>query len=107
MNPSLPNEHEALLMELVQAKTAEAVARQEADEHKQKLESLKKACGIAPGETPGVGGGATNAAMGMFGRLTAASAEAGTKSSAFTPPAVQRSVSSASTNNGGFWGWRR
>ncbi|KAK8105955.1 GTPase-activating protein GYP5 [Apiospora kogelbergensis] len=41
-----PSEHEALLLELVQAKTAEAVARQEADEHKQKLESFKKAYGI-------------------------------------------------------------
>lgn len=36
------NENEALLLELVQAKTAEAVARQEADEAKQKLEKLRK-----------------------------------------------------------------
>ncbi|KAK6081021.1 GTPase activating protein [Seiridium cupressi] len=107
MNPSLPNEHEALIMELVQAKTAEAVARQEADEYKQKLESFKKAYGIPPGETPGIAGGPANTAMGMFGRLTGASAEVGAKSPASTPPAIQRSASTASTNNGGFWGWRR
>lgn len=36
------NENEALLLELVQAKTAEAVAKQEAEEAKQKLEKLRK-----------------------------------------------------------------
>lgn len=36
------NENEALLLELVQAKTSEAVARQEAEEAKQKLEKLRK-----------------------------------------------------------------
>lgn len=43
---------DSLVLELVQAKTAEAVARQEADEYKQKLEHLRKAVGLAPGETP-------------------------------------------------------
>lgn len=36
------NENEALLLELVQAKTAEAVAKQEAEEAKQRLEKLRK-----------------------------------------------------------------
>ncbi|KAH6659695.1 rab-GTPase-TBC domain-containing protein [Truncatella angustata] len=108
MNPSTPNEHESLLMDLVQAKTAEAVARQEADELKQKLESLKKAYGIAPGETPGAVNGAANGTTGMFGRLAGASPDAGAKSVTSTsPPAIQRSVSSASSANGGFWGWGR
>ncbi|KAK6828644.1 hypothetical protein PG987_011985 [Apiospora arundinis] len=80
-------EHDALLLELVQAKTAEAVARQEADENKQKLESFKKAYGIPAGETPPAttASAAATAAMGMFGRLTGAAAEAngsGTKSAA-------------------------
>lgn len=106
MNPSTPNEHESLIMELVQAKTAEAVARQEADELKQKLESLKKAYGLPPGDTPGIASGAANAAMGMFGRLTAGNADAVARSTIPTPPAVQRSASTAS-NAGGFWGWRK
>ncbi|ETS83302.1 hypothetical protein PFICI_05178 [Pestalotiopsis fici W106-1] len=102
------NEHETLLMDLVQAKTSEAVARQEADELKQKLESLKKAYGIPPGETPGLATGAANAAMGMFGRLTGGgNVDAGAKSVDAPVPGVQRSASSASTNAAGFWGWRR
>lgn len=104
------HEHETLLMDLVQAKTSEAVARQEADELKQKLESLKKAYGIPPGETPGLATGAANAAMGMFGRLTGGgNGDAGAaKSTVAVPvPGVQRSASSASTNAAGFWGWRK
>lgn len=45
--PAPTGEHDALLMELVQAKTAEAVARQEAEEAKQKLEKLRKTMGAA------------------------------------------------------------
>ncbi|KAK7956842.1 TBC domain-containing protein [Apiospora aurea] len=108
------NEHDALLLELVQAKTAEAVARQEADEYKQKLESFKKAYGIAPGETPGAASAAATAAMGMFGRLTGAVPEgngSGTKSAASTPPAAAASSTTAQPaangGGGGFWGWRR
>lgn len=42
-DPAAPSpDNEALLLELVQAKTAEAVARQEADEAKQRLEKLRK-----------------------------------------------------------------
>lgn len=107
MDPSTLDEHDTLIMELVQAKTAEAVARQEADELKQKLESFKKAYGISPGETPGIASGAANAAMGMFGRFAGGNADVGAKSTAPTPPAVQRSASAASTNAGGFWGWRK
>lgn len=40
--PMSPAENEALLLELAQAKTNEAVARQEADEANQKLERLRK-----------------------------------------------------------------
>lgn len=45
--PTPTNEDDALLLELVQAKTAEAVARQEAEEAKQKLEQLRKTMGNA------------------------------------------------------------
>lgn len=96
-------EHESLVLELVQAKTAEAVARQEADEYKQALESLRKACGIAPG-------GEASAATGLFGRLTGAVSEAGNANKS-APPAAPALTSApapaANANGGGFWGWRR
>ncbi|KAK3687348.1 rab-GTPase-TBC domain-containing protein [Podospora appendiculata] len=114
------SEHDAILLELVQAKTSEAVARQEAEEAKQKLENLRKAFGLAPGESPAVSNapsGPASAAMGMFGRLTgsatappatASGADATAKNSTPTPAAT------TSTNGagggaaaGGFWGWRR
>lgn len=44
------NETEALLLELVNAKTAEAVAKQEAEEAKQRLEQLRRTIGLAPGD---------------------------------------------------------
>ncbi|KAK2072338.1 hypothetical protein P8C59_006697 [Phyllachora maydis] len=89
--PPLPapvSEDDALLLELAQAKTAEAIARQEADEAIQKLESLRKAFGLGPGDVPpsappsvgaplaaataasNVASSAASAAMGMLGRLT-------------------------------------
>ncbi|KAI1074991.1 rab-GTPase-TBC domain-containing protein [Whalleya microplaca] len=99
--PVAGSEHDALVMELVQAKTAEAVARQEADEWRQKLETLRKACGLPAGEPPNTGGGG---AMGMFGRLTGSVSDAssvGAKSpTTAAPPA-------AGAGAGGFWGWRR
>lgn len=97
------SEHDALLLELVQAKTAEAVARQELEEMKQRLERLRKSFGLAPGETPppmAAGGtSATSAAMGMFGRLTGSGADSSAK--------VSTPVAASNTSSGGFWSWRR
>ncbi|KAK3390216.1 rab-GTPase-TBC domain-containing protein [Podospora didyma] len=113
------NEYDALLLDLAQAKTGEAVAKQEAEEAKQKLEMLRRAFGLGPGETsPPIsnnGAGATgangastaaSAAMGMFGRLTgsaAASSTTETPSKAPTPTPAGATPASG----GGFWGWRR
>jgi hypothetical protein len=99
-------ENDAIVLELIQAKTAEAVARQELEEAKQKLEQLRKAFGLAPGEMPpamahGNTAGSTTAAsgpMGMFGRLTGS--ESSPARAATAPPANN-------TSSGGFWGWRR
>ncbi|KAK4235276.1 rab-GTPase-TBC domain-containing protein [Achaetomium macrosporum] len=99
------SENDAIVLELVQAKTAEAVARQELEEAKQKLEQLRKAFGLAPGEMPpAIAHGnttastsAASAAMGMFGRLTGSESPA---RAATAPP-------SNNTSSGGFWGWRR
>jgi hypothetical protein len=121
------SESDALLLELVQAKTAEAIARQEAEEMKQKLETLRKAFGLAPGEVSAViahnknisvsstaasqASVAASAAIGMFGRLTGSAAA---ESSGATPAAPSRpALVSAATMpapaaaSGGFWGWRR
>ncbi|KAL2196851.1 rab-GTPase-TBC domain-containing protein [Corynascus similis CBS 632.67] len=101
------NENDAIILELVQAKTSEAVARQELEEAKQKLEQFRKAFGLAPGEMPPVQAtpsAASTAIGGMIGRLTGSStmpvgAESFSKLS--TPPATNN------TSGGGFWGWRR
>ncbi|AEO70783.1 uncharacterized protein THITE_2055772 [Thermothielavioides terrestris NRRL 8126] len=113
-----PGETDAILLELVQAKTAEAVARQELEEAKQKLEQLRKAFGLAPGETPppltptptrappSAAAGAAAAAMGVFGRLTGAGAGAGA-AEAGGGNASSAGGGAGGGGGGGFWGWRR
>jgi len=110
------NEHEALLLELVQAKTAEAIAKQEAEEAKQKLESFRKAYGLAPGENPptaaasaaaaaaSTANAAASAAMGVLGRLTTSISESTAKPAA---AAVTPAAAAPAASGGGFWGWRR
>lgn len=99
-----PSEHETLLLELVQAKTAEATAKQEAEEAKQKLEALRKAHGLPPSESQGsLAASNSLGAMAVFGRLTG---------QATTPPADHVAKPTATTgvtspSSGGFWGWRR
>lgn len=95
------SEQDALLLELVQAKTAQAMAKQEAEEAKQKLEALRKACGLGPGETPSTAAGS----MGVFGRLTGqgAAPAAETIAKSTTPS----TGSSSPSGGGGFWGWGR
>ncbi|KAF4587453.1 Rab-GAP/TBC domain protein [Ophiocordyceps camponoti-floridani] len=90
------SEHEALLLELVQAKTAEAMAKQEAEEAKQKLEAMRKSSspaesGTSAAPTP------SNTTLGMLSRLTGhGNTEQGGKAAVATTP-------SASTAGGGFW----
>lgn len=107
--PPAPNEHEALLLELVQAKTAEAVARQEADEAKQKLEQLRKSLGLTPDNssaslaTPGQPG-----VMGMLRSFTSPAAElaaAAAKPAAPAKAATPATPAPAPATGGGFWGW--
>ncbi|PTB70565.1 rab family GTPase activating protein [Trichoderma citrinoviride] len=82
---SSTNDLDTLLLDLVQAKTAQAIAKQEAEEAKQQLEALKKAYGVVMGD-------AANAAL---------------------PPGtvnvkvVQAAATTTSPGTGGFWGWRR
>ncbi|KAH9909127.1 rab-GTPase-TBC domain-containing protein [Xylariomycetidae sp. FL2044] len=105
------SEHDALVAELVQAKTAEAIARQEADEFRQKLESLRKACGLAAGDAAAVPASAASTAMGMIGRFTNSISEASAKGAAPAATSTGSTVATAAAPNtgtgGGFWGWRR
>ncbi|KHN98179.1 Rab-GAP/TBC domain protein [Metarhizium album ARSEF 1941] len=96
-----PNEHEALLLELVQAKTAEATAKQEAEEAKQKLEALRKAHISPLSESQASVSGSTP--LGVFGRLTGQATTPPTENN-FKPTAT---TGGTSPNTGGFWGWRR
>ncbi|KAI1184145.1 rab-GTPase-TBC domain-containing protein [Nemania serpens] len=99
---SSPRDYDTLVADLVQAKTAEAIARQEADEYKQKLETLRKACGLAPGDVPG--SATSPSTPGMMGLFALSRTETG--SSARSAPTTLSSVTS-NTGSGGFWGWRR
>ncbi|CAJ2502144.1 Uu.00g049970.m01.CDS01 [Anthostomella pinea] len=100
--PIPSNEQDALVSELVQAKTAEAIARQEADEYRQKLETLRKACGLALGDIS-----AASTASGMIGRSTTSTAEASAGSGAKSAAPATASTATTNTGSGGFWGWRR
>ncbi|KAI1209887.1 rab-GTPase-TBC domain-containing protein [Annulohypoxylon truncatum] len=99
--PVTSSEHDNLVLELVQAKTAEAVARQEADEYKQKLETLRRAHGI-PAETSNA---TSTSAMGMIGRFASTISEAGGGTKNAAPASAP--TSTTPTSAGGFWGWRR
>ncbi|KAG6035545.1 hypothetical protein E4U41_006037 [Claviceps citrina] len=98
---STPSEHEALLLELAQAKTAEAIAKQEAEEAKQKLEALRKARGLSSSEPPGsVAAPNPLGAMAVFSRLTGQA----------TTPSADQAAKSSAANAGtsvNFWGWRK
>jgi chromosome segregation ATPase len=96
-----PNDSDALLLELVRAKTAEATAKQEAEEAKQKLETLRKTYISSSSESNAPV--PTSTPLGVFSRLTG---------QATTPPAENTmkpaaTVAGTPPNSGGFWGWRR
>ena len=87
---------DALVLELVQAKTAEAVAKQEAEEAKAKLESLRKMLGMgSPSDASGSGHKASpSVPVAMLKRADTT----GTRSS------TQKETPPASAVAGGFWG---
>lgn len=108
--PPPSDENEALLLELVEAKTAQAIARQEADEAKQKLEQLRKQIGLPSGDQAAAAQPA-GSVMGMFRSFSSPSSEP-------TPPAAKPAAPAAvspapaatpapASGGGGFWGWGR
>lgn len=99
-----PNE-DVLLLELVSAKTAEAVARQELEEVKGKLDSLRKLVGslspASPGTSSGVHGHSSHKPSPSSPGLSFAAALAAVKG-------VEEPVKLATPGSGGFFsGWGR
>lgn len=105
--PPPASEHEALLLELIQAKTSEAVARQEADEAKQKLEQLRKSLGLPPDHASGLQIPAQSGPMGMLRSFTSPAAEKAAAAANNAPSAkpAAPATSTPAPAAGGFWGW--
>ncbi|KAM5348252.1 hypothetical protein ACJ41O_008076 [Fusarium nematophilum] len=101
------SDHEALLLELVQAKTAEAMAKQEAEEARQKLEALRRSRGIGHGESSHGASASQSGPMGMFGLLTGHGAGHGASSANETASKPAPTATGPQASGGGFWGWRR
>ncbi|KAF2706309.1 hypothetical protein K504DRAFT_505261 [Pleomassaria siparia CBS 279.74] len=113
-----PPQDQALLLELVNAKTSEAVARQELEEMKNKFESMRRAMGVKTTSTtrspspPASGGGAAGLmsmgigmVMGNKTTTTGLPTPATTPASSGTSPP---STTAPATGVGGFWsGWKR
>ncbi|TGO38214.1 hypothetical protein BHYA_0079g00130 [Botrytis hyacinthi] len=96
---------DSLVLELVQAKTAEAVAKQEAEEAKLKLESLKKMlAGLQNGEMSTVGFG--HSSKPSLDRSVTTIPAKSTVPKIETPNApASVPVTPAPASGGGFWGW--
>ena len=97
-------DNDALVLELVQAKTAEAIAKQEAEEAKAKLESLRKLLGMGAGSDspghrsspsqPNLGASAIGALSSYIGRTND------------TKPSTPTVTTPSLAPSGGFWtGW--
>lgn len=109
--PPPADDNEALLLELVQAKTAQAVAKQEAEEAKQKLEQLRKQMGLPPGDQPLQAQPPSGSVMGMFRSFSSPAAEAPVAAEKTAAPMAATpapaAAPAANSGGGGFWGWGR
>jgi hypothetical protein len=97
-------DNDALVLELVQAKTAEAIAKQEAEEAKAKLESLRKLLGMGSGgDSPGHRSSPSQpnlgaSAIGAFSSYMSRTSDTKASTPTVTTPSLAPS--------GGFWtGW--
>ena len=94
---------DALVLELVQAKTAKAIAEQEAEEAKAKLETFRKLLGMPNGDSLGHRSSPSqpniekSLTLGAFSSYMSRPSESKVTSPPVTTP-------SSSTSTGGFWG---
>jgi uncharacterized coiled-coil DUF342 family protein len=94
---------DALVLELVQAKTAKAIAEQEAEEAKAKLETFRRLLGMPNGDSLGHRSSPSQPNIEKSVTLGAFSSYMGRPSeSKITSPPV--TTPSSSTSTGGFWG---
>jgi hypothetical protein len=97
------HDHEALILELVQAKTAEAIAKQEAEEAKAKLEGLRKMLASKGGDA-----GVENqkSRVPSLSRVNSESS-VGSQGTGMLHPGSAQPVTTPSPQSaaGGFWGW--
>ncbi|KAL7276788.1 hypothetical protein RUND412_000212 [Rhizina undulata] len=89
---SHPSEKDALLLELVASKTAEAVAKQEAEEAKAKLEALRKVLG------------STNAGSSIGGSGPLSPRSTTGFSAYLSAPPQPATAPATNSGGGGFWG---
>ena len=100
-----PLADEALLLELVNAKTAEAVARQELEEVKGKLDSLRKMLG-APGPSLPVGGHRASPSEPCVPKTAGGNQSSVPRVLSARPGLEPLKVSTPGTSSGGFFsGW--
>jgi hypothetical protein len=94
---------DALVLELVQAKTAKAIAEQEAEEAKAKLETFRRLLGMSNGDSLGHRSSPSqpniekSVTLGAFSSYMSRPSESKVTSPPVTTP-------SSSTSTGGFWG---
>lgn len=102
--PEAEAESDSLVLELVQAKTAEAVAKQEAEEAKLKLESLRKLlAGMQNVEKTGTSGHKPQPSIDRS--LTGVPTKSSMPKIETPNPPASVPVTPAPTSGGGFWGW--
>lgn len=89
---------DSMILELVQAKTAEAVAKQEAEEARAKLESLRKVLGMStpPADASGAAGHRPSPSLAGLGTLLSKGAT--------TPMQTPVNTTPPAGASGGFWG---
>ncbi|KAL2060874.1 hypothetical protein VTL71DRAFT_8926 [Oculimacula yallundae] len=110
---SKQDDTDALVLELVQAKTAEAIAKQEAEEAKSKLESLRKMLNLSGDSAAGGGGGGgfASSMSGIGHRVSPSLASVTSGIGGYiSRPQPQPQTSAVATTpspnagGGGFWG---
>lgn len=100
--PAIDND--ALILELVQAKTAEAVAKQEAEELKGKLEALRRLLSGGGGGTGGTGEGLGHRSSPSQPNIERSATMGGYLSSSHRASEIKATTPPAAAAGGGFWG---
>ncbi|RPB10952.1 hypothetical protein P167DRAFT_490151 [Morchella conica CCBAS932] len=99
-----PANEDTLLLELVASKTAEAVAKQEAEEAKAKLEALRKVLGGGSNSTRNAGGSTPYSPGPRLERVNSTASFSSYVSFNSNTPPTPSQPSNTNSGGGGFWG---